>query len=269
MNILITGGNGFVAQHLNKHLQHKHTVHALNSTALNCADTSVVSSFFTANNIDVVIHTALTGREKLFETDPKWLVDSLVMWRNIYQNRHKFKMLIQFGTAYELPLTQDNKNITLSNVLGCIPDSSYGYAKNLIARCCNDTENFYNLRVFGNCHYTEADIRFFKKLYNSDKFTINEDRVFDYFNLEDLLKVVEFVIDEKPAQRDINLVYEQKLYLSQQVELFCEINNINPVVDIKKSGYWLTGDPTILKSFNLKLDGLAKAFEKYSLSNIK
>ena len=129
---------------------------------------------------------------------------------------------------------------------------------------CADTENFYTLRIFGNVHYTEKDFRFFKKLSTSTNFVINEDRKFDYFNLEDILAVANFVIDESPSIRDVNLVYKDKLLLTEQVSLFCDVNKISPEVVVNSTGYHLTGNPDNLLSFNLPLQGLVKGFEKYS-----
>lgn len=265
MNILITGGNGFLAQHLVALLASKHTVLAPSRLQLDCLDTKAVTKFFDDHTIDVVIHTALTGRENLFSTDVQYFNDSMTMWNNLYSNRAKFKKLIQFGSAYELDLTHHNNNVSLSDVLEQRPESSYGKAKNNMAWSCTTTDNFYTLRLFGNLHYTEKYFRFFKKLSTSSQFVINEDRKFDYFNLEDLLTVVNFVIDETPTVRDINLVYTDKLMLSEQVELFCNVNNIRPEVTINSIGFDLTGSPDNLLSFNLPLEGLVKGFEKYSI----
>lgn len=263
MNVLITGGNGFLASYLKNSLSNQYNVYALSKSQLNCLDPKTVDHFFNTHSIDVVIHTALTGRENLFDNDTIWLSDSLIMWRNFYNNQHKFKKLIQFGSAYELPLDKDQRLITFKNILEEFPIPSYGYAKNIIARNCNEIENFYNLRIFGNFHYTEKDIRFFKTLYRSSNFVINEDRYFDYFNLEDISTVVKHVIKEFPVQRDINLVYKEKYSLLEQVKMFCEVNKINPTIEIKKQGFEITGDSKILDSFKLNLKGLIKGFEQY------
>ena len=265
MNILITGGNGFIAQHLVAALNNEHTIFAPSRLQLDCLDINAVTKFFNDHTIDIVIHTALTGRENLFSTEPQYFNDSMTMWNNLYSNKSKFKKLIQFGSAYELELDRHNTNVSLSNVLEQLPKSSYGKAKNQMAWSCTTTNNFYTLRLFGNLHHTEKDFRFFKKLRTSTQFVINEDRKFDYFNLEDVLTVVKFVIDETLSTRDINLVYQDKLTLSEQVELFCEVNNIRPEVTINSIGFDLTGTPDNLSTFNLPLEGLVKGFEKYSI----
>lgn len=264
MNILITGGAGFLASHLRNYLSVNNTVYAPTRQELDCLDSVSVNSFFERHSIDVVIHTALTGREQLFEIDPKWLTDSLLMWRNIFNNRDRFKQMIQFGSAYELDLNINNVETTLDNVKTALPVTSYGYAKNIIARICNDNDNCYTLRLFGNFHHTEKDFRFFKKLSLSAHFVINEDRMFDYFNLDDILKVVEFVIDTKPDTRDFNLVYKEKYMLSEQVKMFCDINKMNTNIEIKSYGNHLTGSSAVLDSFELKLLGLTKGFKKYT-----
>lgn len=263
MNILITGGNGFVASHLKNFLGSKHTVYAPGKEQLNCLEPQEVNAFFDTHTVDIVIHTALTGREQLFDHSLKWMKEGMTMWFNIYNNRHRYKKLIQYGSAYELNLSKNNELATLANVLNALPMTAYGSTKNTIARMCSETDNFYTLRLFGHFHHTEADHRFFKKLAASDQFTIATDKQFDYFNLEDTLKVTEFVINESPAIRDINLVYSEKLLISEQVDLFCKINNITPTVNIELTGYALTGDDTVLKSFNLPLQGLLYGFSKY------
>ena len=263
MNILITGGNGFVASHLKNFLGSKHTVYAPGKDQLNCLEPQEVNKFFDSHDVDVVIHTALTGREQLFENSLRRLKDSLGMWYNIYNNRHRYKQLIQYGSAYEMNLSRIHRDATLADVLNSLPMTSYGSAKNFMARMCSETDNFYTLRLFGHFHYTEPEQRFFKKLSKSSNFTMQEDKQFDYFNLEDTLTVTEFVINEKPIVRDVNLVYPEKLLLSEQVEMFCNAIHINPDIKVLTSGLDLTGDASVLSSFNLQLKGLESGFKKY------
>lgn len=263
MNILITGGNGFVASHLKNFLGSKHTVYAPGKDQLNCLEPQEVNKFFDTHKVDVVIHTALTGREQLFDTSYRWWKDGFSMWYNIYNNRHRYTQLIQYGSAYEMNLSKIHVEATLADVLNSLPMTPYGSVKNFMARMCSETDNFYTLRLFGHFHHTEPDHRFFKKLATSSNFTIQEDKQFDYFNLEDTLTVTDFVINERPTIRDVNLVYPEKLLLSEQVKMFCNVKHINPDIKVLTSGLDLTGDSSILSSFNLQLQGLEAGFKKY------
>jgi len=267
MNILITGGDGYIAKHLRSYLKGDHFIFSPDKRSLNCFDSTQVSAFFENHDIDVVIHTALTGRNDLFSLDPMFLSNGLMMWRNLYNNRHRFGKLIQFGSAYEFSQDWHNDMVSQDALYTEFPKSSYGYCKNLMARNCIETENFFNLRIFGNFHYTENNKRFFKILMNAEQFIIERDRQFDYFNLDDILKVVKVVIDENldwDRFRDINLVYSKKLYLYEQALLFCEIQKINPDIVINNTGFNLTGNSTKLDLLGIKLDGLEKGFEKYN-----
>lgn len=267
MNILITGGDGYIAKHLRSFLSNQYIIYAPGKKELNCFDTDQVSIFFKTHSIDIVIHTALTGRDDLFSLDPLYLSNSLLMWKNLYNNRHRFNKLIQFGSAYEFPQNIHNNRVMIDNLYLDFPKSSYGYAKNLMARSCIDTENFYNLRIFGSFHHTEHDQRFFKKLLKSKNFVIDKDREFDYFNLDDLSKVVDFMIAEDldwEGYQDINLVYSKKYSLYDQVLMFCDIQKINPDIIVNYKGFNLTGNSSLLDSFEIKFDGLENGFKKYN-----
>lgn len=263
MKILITGGKGYLARHLYVNLSENHTVYCPGRDELDCLDSNQVDSFFDSHDIDLVIHTALSGREKLFETDSKWLVDGLSMWRNIYRNKNKFRRLIQYASAYELDLDRDNVTIEIKDILDTVPVTGYGYSKNIITRMCLETEGFTNLRIFGNFHYSEPDMRFFKKLYRSKEFFLEKDRKFDYFCLDDIIKVTNFFINEDPPIKDLNLVYKEKLTLLDQIDMFCDINHINPIIKVSEEGHELTGSSVLLESLNLKLKGLEKGFKDY------
>lgn len=247
MNILITGGNGFIAKHITAYLAASHNIFAPNKNTLNCLDKVAVSKFFDTHNIDVVIHTALTGRENLFSSEHKYYDDALAMWNNIRNQRHKFKKLIHFGSAYDTM------------------DTAYGLAKQTIAASCALTENFYNLRLFGSFHYSEKDTRFFKKLYNTTKFTISENKLFDYFNLEDVFPIIKFVINEVPTTQNFDLVYEHKRSLISQAMEFCVINEVKTVIEVQRNCPDFIGNHAILKSFNIKLAGLEEGFKKYEI----
>jgi nucleoside-diphosphate-sugar epimerase len=247
MNILITGGNGYLARHLASHLSKAHNVYAPGRDQLDCMDAVAVEECFNIHNFDTVIHTALTGREVLFSQERKYWDDAITMWNNVRNHKTKFKQLIHFGSAYDMF------------------DNPYGQGKKAIAESCEVTDNFYNLRLYGNFHYTEKDTRFFKKMYSESHFVISENKQFDYFHLEDIFPIVDFVINEHPAIRAFDVVYKEKRTLISQAMEFCELNEIKPILEVLKEGTDMIGNSTILDSFNLNLQGLATGFTKYKL----
>lgn len=265
MNILITGGNGFVGGFIKNHLMKNHTVFSPKSSELDLRDLNAVDKWFDQHDIDTVIHCALTGREVLSSFDPVYLSDGLLMFRNLWRNRHKFKSLINLGTAFEFDLSENNSFVKEDDILNHLPDTSYGYSKNLIARVIRDTDNFYNLRLFGVCHENESLKRFFKRMINEKNPVIFNDQYLDYFYLPDIFPIIDVILDGKTKHFDINVVYNTKYRLSELAFHLYDCLGI----DKKKitingyNGRDLTGNSERLDSYNLPFIGVLKGLGNY------
>lgn len=265
MKILITGGQGTVGSFLTNKLPYE----ILNpgKEELDLFDTNKVSEYLDYHKVDIVIHCALTGRNDLFSTNQQYTADSLWMFRNLWNNKHKYKKLINLGTAYEYDLKKNNWLVTENQILEHLPDTSYGYAKNLIARVIRETNNFFNLRLFGVFHEQEADTRFFKKLLLNNSININNDVYFDYIYLGDIVPMIETIIKDEQLHRDINMVYHTKYKMSELAILFCQVQGIDPagIKIIGCNGLNLTGDSHQLDHYKFDLLGLENGFKLYKL----
>lgn len=265
MKILVTGGNGFVGGFIAKHLAEEHEVFTPPSKVLNLTDLEQVNEWFTNNEVDAVVHCALSGREVLSSTDPKYLSDGLLMFRNLWLNKLKYKMFINLGTAYECDLSVSNDNIREEEILNHLPVSSYGYAKNIVARIIRETPNFYNLRLFGVFHETESPIRFFSKVRNDPEVTINNDVYLDYIYLPDIFPMIDCILAGDAQHRDINMVYPYKYQLSHLAEVLCYHSDL-PITKIKiknPNGNNLTGDNLRFSSYGFNLIGLEQGLRNY------
>ena len=263
MNVLITGGNGTIGKFLKEKLSYN--IFAPTKYELDLTLADAVSKYFDEHKIDIVIHCALTGRNELFSKDPTFTTDSLWMFRNLWNNRHKYNKLINLGTAYELDLEKNNENIIETEFLNHLPLTSYGYAKNIITRIIYETDKFYNLRLFGVFHEHEADNRFFKKLYLNNGIEINNDIYLDYIYLGDIISVIKEIIDNAVIHKDINMAYSHKFKLSELANIFCIINNIDPtnIIVTGSNGNNLTGNSSRLEALNLRMLGLRRALALY------
>jgi GDP-L-fucose synthase len=263
MKILITGGKGKVGSFLTSRLPYE--ILSPGRDELDLFDLKQVSDYLDQHNVDVVIHCALTGRNDLFSQEPHYTTDSLWMFRNLWNNKHKFKKLINLGTAYEFDLSKDNSSVKEDDILSHLPNTSYGYAKNIIARIIKNTDNFYNLRLFGVFHEAEDDSRFFKKLLLNNGIVINNDVFFDYIYLNDILPVILKILNHNLDFRDINMVYPTKYRMSELAYMFADIHDIDKSsISIQGSNNLnVTGDPTRLINFNLM--GLQAGIESYKL----
>jgi nucleoside-diphosphate-sugar epimerase len=266
MKILVTGGRGFVGSKIAQHLLDcGNLVYTPSRDELDLLDLMSVHTWFSNNSVDVVVHCALSGREVLSSTDPAFLSDGLIMFRNLWLQKNDYKSLINLGSAYELDLSKNNSLVIEDEFLNHLPPTSYGYAKNLVARIIRETDNFYNLRLFGVFHETEKDNRFLKIVKNRDSVIISNDIYLDYVYLEDIFPVVDRVLSGTCPYKDINVVYNHKYMLSEIAYKLCNILGLSKdrITITNQGSNHLTGDSTKLASLDLPLIGLAEGLRKY------
>jgi len=270
MRILVTGSKGFIGNYISSQLKDAHTVLTPSSQELDLTNLTQVSTWFEHNQIDAVIHCALTGREVLSSTDPKYLSDGLLMFRNLWLHRDHYSCFINLGTAYEFDLNKDNSNVKEYQFIDHLPTTSYGYAKNLIARILRDTPKFYNLRLFGVFHETESPARFFKRVVLQDQVVIHNDQFLDYIYLPDIMPMINTILIGNAHDRDINMVYPNKYLLSDLAYFLCDHLNIdrNKIKISGRNGNNLTGDSAILSNYNLSMIGIEQGLRNYKLKNI-
>ena len=267
-NILITGGRGFIGSYLANHYRDQYTVLAPQRSRLDFTNSASVDSFFNTNQVDVVIHTALAGRNNINGVDHVQAQQNMEMFLNVWRNRHKYTKLINMGTGNEFDATTDILRAPEDTLFDRVPMSSYGYSKNLIARICRETENFTNLRIFGMFHHTEKPERFFKKLYRAtgeQPLSIWQDCYFDFFNLDDFPTVIDTILNDRLPFNDMNVVYPEKYLFSEFANQFLEVHGFarNKLRIEAQGGNSFSGDSSRLESLNLKFRGLTAGFEKY------
>ena len=271
MRIMITGANGFIGKYLSSYLQEVgHQIFACSRDKLDMLDANAVRQFFNTTYFDLVINCALVGRDNI--NDPMQSIqdplirDNLRIWDNLVNNRHRFKRLINFGSGHEFDIDRDINYAQELDIFNCEPTFSYGYVKNFISRDAIQYENFYTLRLFGVFHYSENTKRFFKKLWTKPKqdFIIENDRYFDFINLEDIAPMVELIGAGQVKDRDINLVYNEKLLLSDLAKQFNEIKILESniiVNNISNNSY--TGDFTKFYQYNTPKLGMHLGWLRY------
>lgn len=263
--VLITGAGGFVGGFIAKHLESKFELLTPSSKELDLTDLEQVEQWFNHNEVDVVVHCALSGREVLSSTDPQFLSDGLLMFRNLWLQKHHYKRLVNLGTAYEFDLTKSNDNVLEYDFIQHLPKTSYGYAKNIAARIIRDTPGFYNLKLFGVFHESESSNRFFQRVRHQDEIVINNDIYLDYIYLPDILPMLELMILGYSQHCDVNMVYSNKYRLSDMAKVLCNHAGL-PTSKIKiknPTGNNLTGDSVALSSYKFNLIGLEQGLRNY------
>lgn len=269
-NILITGGNGFVASNIYEKIIKKHNVFLTNRRTLDILDSKKVNDFFNKNKIDVVIHTAVCGGSRFKDDDFSVLTDNINMFNNLVKNKNKYGSLIHFGSGAEFDRRTDI--VFAKENQKAFPVDYYGLSKKIIKTEIDKLENFYNLRLFGCFGKGEEETRFIKSaidnIKNKNPIIIHQNRYMDYFYIEDLCSVIEYYIeqiDKKILPKDINLCYNERRSLLDIAVMINEITGKpHGNIVIENKGYYTeyTGNGNKLSELGLTLFGMKKGLER-------
>jgi nucleoside-diphosphate-sugar epimerase len=252
MNILITGGEGFVASSLFEFLKHNHNVTSISRKDFDLTNSLEVNAFFENKYFDVVFHCAVVGGSRLKQDSYLEMDNNLKMYYNLHQLRNKhFKKFITFGSGAELYSTH----------------TPYGFSKQVIAKSISETDNFYNLIIFALFDKTEWETRFIKanikRYINKVPLVIHQNKYMDFFHMDDFLKIIDFYVNNENCAKSINFSYEKKYSLYDVASIINSLSDykVDIVIDNKEESSNYCGDYN-LNFTNINLYGLLKGIEK-------
>ena len=224
MDILITGGNGYIAKALYDNLNHKHNITTITRQNFDLSSYDATCEWFNERHFDVVLHTAIAGGSRLHEDDSVVLQQNLAMYNNLLVNKHHFKKLISFGSGAEI----------------FMGDTPYGTSKNKIAESIRNTENFYNLRIFNAFDENELPTRFIKanilRYIKKEPIILHTNKIMDFIYIPDLISTVEYYMTNTDLAKDINCCYEEKYTLKTIANMINSLDTHKvPIITEKKT----------------------------------
>lgn len=201
MNILITGGNGYIATGLYKHLSSKYNITSISRQTFDLSNYEQTKSWFSNKFFDIVIHTAIIGGNRLKIENGETILFNLLMFDNLVDVKKHFNKLITFGSGAEFVNSK----------------SPYGLSKKIINSICHTLPNFYNLRLYGLFDDNEDKRRFIKsniyRYINKESIIVYKNKYMDFFYLEDFIKIIELYINKNNLPKEIDCVYQKKYSL--------------------------------------------------------
>ena len=224
-NILITGGNGYIAKSIYNNLKSKHNITSITRQDFDLSNYNATCKWLNKKYFDVVIHTAITGGSRLQQDNLNVTQQNLAMYNNLHANRHCFKKLISFGSGAEIHHS----------------DTPYANSKRTIADSIQKTENFYNLRIFGVFDENELLTRFIKanisRYIKNEPIIIHENKIMDFFYMTDLINLVNYYINnsERQLQKETNCVYIDKYSLNDVANIINNLSNSKSAINCSNS----------------------------------
>ena len=253
MNILITGGNGYIATSLySMDIAFEDNITAITRKDFDLTDRYATDKWFEGKYFDVVIHTAVKGGSRLLVDGGNIFYENIQMFYNLLNNKHCFGKLINFGSGAELG----------------IPNNPYGLSKNIISRIIDTEPRFYNIRIYGVFDENELDTRFIKnniKNYiNKKPIQIHQNKLMDFFYMEDLKKLVKHYIKETHLPKHIDCSYSYHYSLDGIADIINNLSKHKVEIKVETPGHSrYTGEYTPIISNYIGLEqGIKETYKQ-------
>jgi UDP-glucose 4-epimerase len=238
--VLITGGKGYIARNLVPLFEKKgYEVKAPSHIELDLLNRELLEEYLLKSQPDVIIHTATKGGKRTKEdTWEDVYVPNIKMFENLYLSNTAHTKIIVIGSGAEFDRRYPIQYAIEKTVQYEWPIDPYGLSKNIITkRVLADLGNAYVLRLFGCFNFDEDPARFIKagilNLKRGLPIGIHQNKEMDFFYLDDVFKVMDYVINEPNSPRNINLVYEKKMTLMDIASLIHKhVNLFEPTIKL-------------------------------------
>ena len=199
--VCVLGAAGFIGKNLLRDTDWT----GVTRQELDLTDPEAVKEYFKNHEYDVVIHCAVIGGSRLRPDDGEVFYKNLLMFENVVVAFRGKIIYFSSGAALR----------------GNPPSDPYGMSKWLIDRRIETLPNAFSLRIWGCYGPGEPSTRFSAVCKKEGHVVIDKDRYFDFIDVEDVRKIVnEYVSCKWEMPKDCNLVYPEKLLLSQWAEKF-------------------------------------------------
>lgn len=242
--VLLTGTNGFIGKNLHEYLSPRINLFSPTHTELDLLNTEEVTNFIVNNKIDSIIHAANVGgkRNKLNVKDQVYI--NLRMFYNIVKNEHLVKKIIYFGSGAEFDKNRAIKSVREEQLGQFIPVDEYGFYKYV---CSQFTQNLKSqkilcLRLFGVYgKYEDYTIRFISNAIIKNllhmPIDINQNVIFDYLYIDDLVKIVDYFLLHKTSYNIYNVCSGKKTDILSIAKIINNISNYKSKITVKKKGF--------------------------------
>lgn len=244
MNILLTGGGGFIGKNLNAAWQETHCVEAPNRQALELTDTEAVNAYFENKSFDAIVHGANVGGTRKDPQDASQdFYQNIRGFSNLYHQKQAYRTFIQLGSGAEYGRPLQSAHIREEALEHAVPNDVYGLAKRTCSRILENTQDVraVTLHLFGVFGpHEDYQLRFIsnaivRSLMNLP-IVMNQDVLFDYLYVDDLARVIEWLVDNPGEHDHYNVTAGTPMKLSEIAEVVKSVTQNPHPIQIKQTG---------------------------------
>jgi len=277
--ILITGGTGFIGRNILESLGSRYEFLVPSKEELDLREETSVFRYLEKNKVEMVIHAALVGGFKQEKEGGSLniLAGNLQFFFNLIRAKRFYNKMIFFGSGAEYDKRRDLKKVKETDLGLSIPAfDEYSLSKYICSEYIEKCRDIICLRLFGvygkydNYKFKFISNAIIKNLLRQD-IVINQNVVFDYLFIDDLMSILDYFILNKPEFKSYNVASDESIDLIKISNIINEISDYKSKITVLKDGLnnEYTADNSRLKKEipNLKFtdykEGITKLFQYY------
>ncbi len=241
--IFVTGANGFIGKNFIEFIGKvaKYTLLYPSHKELDLLSGKQVDNFFSKNKVDIVIHCANRGGVRTDKSEDRVVSENLRIFFNIMKNKKKFGRMIYFGSGAEYDKLQDIKKVKEEDFGRSIPSDAYGFYKYICSKYTENAKDIVCLRLFGVFgKYENSSVRFISNMIvryiKKKSLKMIQNARFDYIDVIDLCRIVEYFISHKPKRKFYNVgsgTGRELLTIAKNINL---LDSYSQEITIQKKG---------------------------------
>jgi GDP-L-fucose synthase len=253
--VLITGGRGFIGRNIIEYMEDKYHILSPTHNELDLLDEDRVRVYLTESKIDIIIHCAVRTGHRNAKDPSGQLYHNTRMFFNLARNEDQFEKMIYLGSGSEYDNRHYKHRMKEEYFDEHIPEDEGGFSKYIISKYIEKHKNITELRIFGIFgKYEDYAIRFISNLICKAIYdlplTMNQNRVFDYIYINDLMPILDYFIEHETKNNIYNVTPDKSVRLLDLAKKIKKISQKDIEIRVAKDGLGpeYTGDNTRLRS---------------------
>lgn len=255
MNILLTGGNGFIGRNiLESFLVQKYNIFAPSHRELELLDENQVREFFITNKVDVVIHAGAKPGHRNAKEPGKVFYENSRIFFNLARNFEYFQKMLIIGSGAIYDMRHYQPKMKEEYFDTHVPIDEHGLCKYVCGKYIQKADNIVDLRIFGIFgKYEDYAIRFISNMICKTLFdlplSMKQNRKFDYIYIDDLMPILDYFVQHPANNKEYNITPDESIELYSLAEKVRQItgNKLPIVVAQEGMGLEYSGDNTRLR----------------------
>ena len=241
MQILITGGSGFIGRNLAEQFASTYDVSAPSSAELDLLKAQDVREYLSAHRFDVIVHAATTRSNRRLAAPADLLDRNCRMFFNLVHNQGRFGKMIHFGSGAEYDRVELPARVREDYFDTRVPADPYGFSKYICAKHIERCERLVDLRLFGVFGaYEDYTVRFISnaccRVLKGLPIVLRQDVVFDYLYVKDLARITMWFIENDARHKAYNICTGRPVALTELARIVAQVSGRNPSVSIMTEG---------------------------------